>query len=162
MSIRKKNDGFSLVEMVVTVAIMAVLGGVLMPQVTQYIETSRVVKDKQTIQNIYMAVSTALISGTEGEERMDLAGDPGAGEVISLEDLAAGSGEFAKQMKLILGDSMGEITLESGQAWEHGEGKIFIYVGEDMRAGVYWGINSDSGQNGFTAGDLPEGVSLYD
>lgn len=164
MKIRKRNDGFSLMEMIVAVAIMAVLGGILMPQITQYIETSKVVKDKQTIENVYMAVSAALVSVTAvgDEESLGLSGNQKEGAVMSLEELAANDGEFAKQLKLLLGDSMGEITLDSGRASEHGTGKIYVYVGEDMRAGVYWGTDSGSGQKGFTAGELPEGVNLYD
>lgn len=54
---RKNNKGFSLVELIVVIAIMAVLVGVLAPQLIKYVEKSREATD---IQNMDSIASTIL------------------------------------------------------------------------------------------------------
>lgn len=56
----KNNKGFSLVELIIVVAIMAVLIGVLAPQYLKYVEKSRVSSDKTAIANVIGAMNTAL------------------------------------------------------------------------------------------------------
>ena len=50
------NKGFSLVELIIVIAIMAVLIGVLAPQYLKYVEQSRLQKDNQAIAEIANAV----------------------------------------------------------------------------------------------------------
>lgn len=54
------NKGFSLVEIIIVIAIMAVLAGVLAPQLIKYIDKSRKSADIQTAQTIATAVNAAL------------------------------------------------------------------------------------------------------
>ena len=54
------NKGFSLVEIIIVIAIMAVLAGALAPQLIKYIDKSRKAADIQTAQTIAMAANTAL------------------------------------------------------------------------------------------------------
>jgi len=54
------NKGFSLVELIIVIAIMAILAGVLAPQLMRYIERSRRSTDVQTAQTIATAVGSAL------------------------------------------------------------------------------------------------------
>ena len=46
------NKGFSLVELIIVIAIMAVLVGVLAPQFIKYVEQSRRSKDIQAAANL--------------------------------------------------------------------------------------------------------------
>ena len=54
----RNNKGFSLVELIVVIAIMAVLVGVLAPQFIKYVEKSRQATDIQTADNVATALKT--------------------------------------------------------------------------------------------------------
>ena len=53
---KKNNNGFSLVELIIVIAIMAVLVGVLAPQFIKYVEQSRRSRDISTAQEVREAV----------------------------------------------------------------------------------------------------------
>lgn len=53
---QKNNKGFSLVELIVVIAIMAVLVGVLAPQFIKYVERSRQSTDLQNVEELKNAV----------------------------------------------------------------------------------------------------------
>lgn len=59
---KQNNKGFSLVELIIVIAIMAILAGVLSPQLIKYLDKSRKAADVQTAQTVATAVSTALAS----------------------------------------------------------------------------------------------------
>lgn len=64
-----KNKGFSLVELIVVIAIMAILVGVAVPVYSSYIEKSQKAKDEQMIDEIKHAIEIAGAAATfaEGE-----------------------------------------------------------------------------------------------
>lgn len=55
------NKGFSLVELIIVIAIMAILVGVMAPQLLKYVERSRQSKDVQAVDTIHTAIVTALL-----------------------------------------------------------------------------------------------------
>lgn len=57
---KRKDKGFSLVELIVVVAIMAVLIGVLVPTLVRNVEKSRLSKDKSALDEVKNAVEIAL------------------------------------------------------------------------------------------------------
>lgn len=56
---KTNNKGFSLVELIIVIAIMAILVGVLAPQYLKYVEKSRVSADKDQLDSFYTACTTA-------------------------------------------------------------------------------------------------------
>lgn len=58
--LRKNNKGFSLVELIVVIAIMAVLVGVLAPQFIKYVESSRQSTDMQSVQQMKDAIEAEV------------------------------------------------------------------------------------------------------
>ena len=61
--VKKNNKGFSLVELIVVIAIMAVLVGVLAPQFIKYVESSRQSTDIQNAAAIRSAVEVGVTNG---------------------------------------------------------------------------------------------------
>jgi type IV pilus assembly protein PilA len=57
--IKTNNKGFSLVELIIVIAIMAILVAVLAPQYLKYVERSRYSRDVQTVDQLYTAVQAA-------------------------------------------------------------------------------------------------------
>lgn len=65
------NKGFSLVELIVVIAIMAVLVGVLAPTLIRNVEKSRESTDLQTLDSIRGSVTTALSVESVNKEFVD-------------------------------------------------------------------------------------------
>lgn len=60
MNKKMNNKGFSLVELIIVIAIMVILVGALAPQFFKYIEKSRQATDVQTAGTVYTVLVTAL------------------------------------------------------------------------------------------------------
>ena len=57
----KSNKGFSLVELIIVIAIMAILVGVMAPQLIKYNEKSKVSADTQAADSVHTAILTAMM-----------------------------------------------------------------------------------------------------
>lgn len=77
-----ENKGFSLVELIIVMAIMAILVGVVASQVIPYMEKSRQAKDQQQISSI----ATSLVSAIAQDATYDQ-GALTADDTFSLTDL---------------------------------------------------------------------------
>lgn len=55
-----EREGFSLVELIIVIAIMAILIGIVALAVIPYLEKSRVGKDQQTVDTVYSAFQTTI------------------------------------------------------------------------------------------------------
>ena len=73
MKKRCSNKGFSLVELIIVIAIMAILIGVMAPQLIKYIEKAKVANDTQIADTMHSAFTYALmdpevVTATDGSE----------------------------------------------------------------------------------------------
>ena len=60
---RKRNDkGFSLIELIIVITIMAILTALLAPQLLRYVEQARIAKDEAIIDEVLRASNLALLN----------------------------------------------------------------------------------------------------
>lgn len=95
---KKNNKGFSLVELIIVIAIMAILAGALAPALIKYINKSRASADISNADTIRSAVQTAL----SNEDAMTSA--PSTAGSYNISSLTGGYGAFGTELKSILGD----------------------------------------------------------
>lgn len=96
---KTNNKGFSLVELIIVIAIMAILVGVLAPQYLKYVEKSRVSADKDQLDSFYTACTTAAADP-------DLTGVPAYGTGRTTFPAGGADGTWTKEVE----DTMGNVA----------------------------------------------------
>ncbi len=139
------NKGFSLVELIVVIAIMAVLVGVLAPTLIRNVEKSRESTDIQNLDSIRTSVTTALSNETVSKNL------PASGvSVITYGTTLSSTGNAALATALqteMSADSALNVELKSSAAKDH---TISIIIDSNGRCavGVY---DSDATLNSIDA-----------
>lgn len=105
--IKKNNKGFSLVELIVVIAIMAVLVGVIAPTIMGNIERSRESRDIQTLDSIASACQVALTNEAASTVAFSGTYDVADGVDLSLILAATDRDNFALAVKQALGGASG-------------------------------------------------------
>jgi type IV pilus assembly protein PilA len=83
----RNNDGFSLVELIVVIAIMAVLVGVLAPSLTRHVDKTREAKDDQNLDGLAAAMTTAITDSLVSSNEQIVASTWTLGTTITQADL---------------------------------------------------------------------------
>ena len=103
----KKNQGFSLVELIVVIAIMAVLVGVLAPAYLRYVEKSRKSTDVSSISDILAAAEKVAIDpeyDLKSGAKFELNGATGGKLTMSVTDGTTDDAGALAEWKAIAGD----------------------------------------------------------
>ena len=119
---KMNNEGFSLIELIVVIAIMAILVGALAPQLLKYIERSRQAADIQAAGAVYTAVQTAyadpMIADTDktAANALDGANEFGAAVLATLGGSAPSytSKAYKNQSTTVTIDANNMVTVSVG------------------------------------------------
>lgn len=97
--LQQNNKGFSLVELIIVMAILAILVGAIAPQVISYVESSRRSKDLELVDTVFTAVQTAIAS--QDTAPASISGDLDAAVVAipKIKDLLADDIETVAKVK---------------------------------------------------------------
>lgn len=136
---KMNNKGFSLVELIVVIAIMAVLVGVLAPTLIKNVEKSRESTDLQNLDTIRGAVVTTLSDETVAAK---IPASSTTYELNTTSVQLSGSDAFTTAFNAKIKDSLSKVgKLKSGNAVAAGH--IFVEIDHNSAVTVY--IASTSG-----------------
>jgi len=110
-----RDAGFSLVELIIVVAIMAVLIAILAPQYVKYVEKSRVAKDERQADEIRKSCAMLL---SDEEENMEggeyiITLTPNRDVIISATGAGANPSHLDTYLKSVLGTNYDKTRLVS-------------------------------------------------
>lgn len=97
---KKNNKGFSLVELIIVIAIMAILAGALAPALIKYINKSRRSTDIQNADSLRTAIQTAL-SNPDAADSVDAATTYDAASISA----SKASDSFMKEVYSVVGNN---------------------------------------------------------
>jgi prepilin-type N-terminal cleavage/methylation domain-containing protein len=121
---KHNNKGFSLIELIIAIAILVILTGMLAPQFMRYIEKSREAKDMQTLDTVYEAVQAAMTEEAVYDEVIDAATTNGATSVTYLVNDIDDSTALGAELKASLG-TLSDVALVSKAA---SGGKVCVKI----------------------------------
>ncbi len=104
---KKDNKGFSLVELIIVIAIMAVLVGVLAPQFIKYVEQSRRSHDIATAQEIREAYLADIADGVGST----LTATPVSGKPTSLSETPGVAGSLGGSWNVVFDVNKGTCSV---------------------------------------------------
>ena len=130
---QKNNKGFSLVELIVVIAIMAVLVGVLAPQLIRYVEKSREATDIQNCDSIATTLKT-YFSDKEGVKGTVKVAVKTTGDVVVTKGNTSDTFD-PTEVLAALNDAGLKSTNLKGNGWKAGENENEIDISYNIDSG---------------------------
>ncbi|MFI3253178.1 MAG: prepilin-type N-terminal cleavage/methylation domain-containing protein [Eubacteriales bacterium] len=146
----KDNKGFSLVELIIVVAIMAVLMGVLAPQYLRFVESSREQADKTAGDQIASVMTIALSTQPQLDQALKVTW--GVNGSLTVAEAGLDGCDYDKEITSTLGTTTASITSVWAQGIA-GTGGIVFGVFVDPATSVPYITCTNS--------DFAEAVGLY-
>lgn len=165
---KRGSAGFSLIELIIAIAIVVVLTGLSAPVFLRYLEKSREAKDMETLYTIYETVQVALmsiksyddvvLSGLPFPEGRGLVGITTTGLCLNMLEKETVGLNFRDELE----SSIGYIDYENPIAmWESkavidagGNDAVYIMINKEWKSSVWIGLPSEGGNV------VPEGHAL--
>ena len=138
----KNNKGFSLVELIIVIAIMAILVGVMAPQLIKYIEKSKVSADTQLADSVHTAILTAMmdpevVNDTRYNGEIGTYYNPTA-----VSGLGTGSPIASSALEILGATSGGTVNASIKSTTQSGAGVSFVVTGNNSVS--VWITGTDS------------------
>ena len=142
----KNNKGFSLVELIIVIAIMAILVGVMAPQLIKYIEKTNESSDTQLCDTVRSALTTAALDPdivTKGQGIKTGTADmtvadacDGSDMKKAVEDiLGVKCEDIDKQLKSKVGKNAAS-TGKGVKVTVKGSNQITVFVNSSIKSGI--------------------------
>lgn len=160
MNKKKNNKGFSLIELIIAIAILIILTGMLAPQFMKYIEKSRLAKDMQTLDTVYSAVQGAIADEDAYQDLVKKMAENNSvidtKEGDSLTQLMTESdyGKFSTELTALLGKDATAIDTSfqsklaaKASKTENGtttKGHVYVSIDDQMQIVVAFGTAADT------------------
>ncbi|MBR6093776.1 MAG: type II secretion system protein [Lachnospiraceae bacterium] len=142
----KNNKGFSLVELIIVIAIMAILVGVMAPQLIKYIEKTNVSSDAQLCDSIKSALQTSMLD-PEIIAKNDSTLSTSAAAVSTI------NGSVKNNMEEILGVSLSNLESQLKSHVGGSKASGIQYIVENGNSVTVWISSSDAtGKKSSTSG----------
>lgn len=120
--IKNKDKGFSLIELVIVVAIMAVIIAVLTPQFIHYIEKSKQGKDADAAGVIWRAINVAMTDDSIADKP-----DTFSGDIVLLDN--GSMPDFASAIKEYIGDyTLADFKERNIRSNAYKDSSIYVYI----------------------------------
>ena len=147
--LKRANGGFSLVELIVVIAIMAILVGVAVPVYSSYIEKSQIAADTQLVDEVKHAMQIANAGQVLTESAYVILSDVAP----SFEDGTISSEELETILKATFGDDLSGLVLKY-DGWEG------TYEGSSFQGNETVLMNKVDGLTGLLGETIADNPSL--